>query len=342
MLFALLLCGGLAASNSVLQIYNRISDLPLLFAALLFGILLMAENKKPANKMLTHLLMRGMTPSHANRFIGTRRSYALFFKNSGILMSFITFWRLFSIASFTYAEVFGAVAESILIGFISFILYAFLDDTSFPEKMHATCFSKSRLVWTLIMVFLLLIFSLYIYIGYQYLPSDEAFLHALSIVREMLTYVYIGSLGGFLAGTLLGICLHFTLRRFGGLVLSAISCLPLYGLFILSDRFFIPIASLAIPIGCAAAHFALQCLFKVRLLKPLPLKAYGKSVLWPLFYLPLLGQLFKSLFMGIALFAFSMVWKRIGADYLSASIICVFALLFFSIYRTLKGGTQNA
>ncbi len=338
-LFTLLLCGGIIGGSSLLRIFGVWSDLPLFIAALLFCILHITNRVSFASPTGTHLVRRGMTVSHARRFLYTRENYAYFFQNTAALMSFITFWRLFGTVMNSTEVLFGFVFQVVLFGFFGFLLYWMLGA---PQKaLDSPHFSTARTVWIFIFLFALFLSCAYIFVGYRYLPTDPMFLNSLSFARHIMTDAFLGSIGGFIVGALFGLFFHFIGHHLFTFLLNTILCVPLYGLFMLSVRFLPFSVALGVPIGFAAMQSMLDCLKKAQALRPLPLKKYGKSVLTPLVFLPLIGQLFKSIFIGISLSAFFSVWQNMQPDYLSASVLCTVAALVFSLYQIVKGALTH-
>ncbi len=157
----------------------------------------------------THLLHRGLRPSHARRTLLKQQSYAFFFQKSGLLFGITTLYSLFIEDSLTVSSLFSGALFSILVGILGVLLYCLLGAPACSRPQPTQ--KKSTYIFGSLLVFFLILILIYVYVGSLYTSPDPALRDALFAVQQLLTPVLLGCAFGVVLGTLLG----FLLSLFG-------------------------------------------------------------------------------------------------------------------------------
>lgn len=330
---AALLLGGTVAAQSVLAV-----------GCACLGILLVsyALPQNPAEGTL--LALRGVRPGRIRKTLLLRDAYAFFFERSGILAAFIAVWLLLLSGDISLSALWNSAFLAAVTGLIGHLMYLTWGAPEAAAMQAAP--KKSRYVFISLLAFILLLSTVYVYIGSAYTAPDPALTAALRAVQSVLTPALLAAGAGLLAGFLLGFLLSFCGARFwhsfcrGAAMLPAALTAAFLTLLLLRPQYYA--AALAVPLCFDTAAGFLKNRLAVRPYRSMPMAGRTKAVTLPLFHLANLALLprvgltavFSAVFMDITtagrLLALSEASLMLAAAVLVVILSALYTLCFLT------------
>ncbi len=333
------LCGGVFM---VRELAGEAAALGLLsISAVLFGALFNFFSLPDATPETTHLQLRGIKESHARRKILLRQSYAFFFQKSGVIFGMLSVYQLLLMPMEKNA-LWSASILTALVSFFGHLFYLMLA-APIPKRLPATA-KKWKLSMISLLFFILLLISIYVYVGSLYTSPDPALQSALASVKEILTPAYSSVLVALVPGMLFGLFLSLLGARFFKTVFTGARLLPtalfsgiLYSLLteVIPHAF---LFSICIPLFLLGMLGTLESRIRLFPYRDYPISDRKKILLRPLFHLPNLALIpeffatgvFSSLFLhlttGGTLYTLSSLSQTLAALILGV-ILCILFVL---------------
>lgn len=254
------------------------------------GTLIVAFLLPASSKETALLSLRGVPATQARKILFFRSAYALFFKNSGILAGTVATWLLLISGNVSFTTLWNSAGIVAVISFFGYLLFLFLGA---PASAHRPATpKKSRFVFLSLLCFILLMITVYIYIGSIYTSPDPALLRALATVRSLLTPVLLATFGGLVVGVLLGLLLSVMGARFFASLCRGIMHLPvILSVALLQYVLPLPAVGFFVIVAIWSALGILEGRLAIRPYRHMSIAKRGKAVLIPLFYQPFLAHL---------------------------------------------------